>query len=236
MTRANLRPLLTIRYGTAAPTTSDSAAARSLQLYGEWAERETDLLSGVVTEGHHIVEVGGDHGAHTLWLALAVGDTGAVHVIEPRRLPLQHLCANLVLNQLGNVHTHHASMGASEGCEVMGDETIRRTTLDGLGLAALHLLKVNIPGILAELLEGAATTMREHRPIIYARLGGTESAEREVAALKALGYRAWSHTPSLFNPENHAGITRNIFPGLLSCNVIAAHPDSGVEFEDMAEL
>lgn len=236
MTRAKNPPLLTTRYGVAAPTTSDTPAARSLRLYGEWAEQETDILSGVVTDGHVVVEVGGEHGAHTLWLARAVGDTGVVHVVEPRRLPFQQLCANVALNQLGNVYTHHAWFGANTGVEDLDGEPTRRTTLDDLDLAAVHLLKVNLLDALPGLLAGAARALHEHRPLIYARLGGVASAEREVDAVKALGYRAWSHTPRLFNPDNHAGESRNVFPGLVSCNLIAAHPDSGMEFEDLTEL
>jgi hypothetical protein len=236
MNRATTPPLLTTRYGIAVPTTSEAAAARSLQLYGEWAEQEADLLSGLVTEGHHVVEVGGDYAAHTVWLALAVGDTGTVHVLEPRRLPFQQLCANIALNQLANVHTHQAWAGADEGCDYLDNETARPITIDDLGLQALHLLKVNIPGILPGLLDGAAATLRGERPLIYARLGGPATAEREVAAMKSHGYRVWSHTPAMFNAGNHSGAARNIFPGLLSCNAIAAHVDSGLEFEALAEL
>ena len=229
-------PLLTTRYGIAAPTTSDAAPARALQLYGEWAEQEADLLSGLITEGHHVVEIGGDHAAHTVWLALAVGDTGTVHVVEPRRLPFQQLCANIALNQLGNVHTHHAWAGTDDGVDYLGDEATRRITLDDLHLPELHLLKVNIPGMLPGLLDGAARTLRSFRPLIYARLGGPATAEREVAALKSHGYRVWSHTPALFNARNHAGTARNIFPGLLSCNLIAAHPDNAMEFDALTEI
>lgn len=236
MTRAKASPLLTTRYGIAAPNAGDTPAARALQLYGEWAEQETDLLSGVVTDGHHVLEVGGDHAAHTLWLALAVGDTGAVHVVEPRRLPFQQLCANIALNQLANVHTHHAYLGANEGNESLASETTRRVRLDSLALPALHLLKVNIPDVLEDLLKGAGATLVEHRPLVYARLGGPASAEREVDAVKALGYRVWSHTPALFNPDNHAGVARNMFPGLLSCNIVAAHPESGMDFDSLTEL
>lgn len=236
MTRTKTSPLLTTRYGVAAPIAGDTPAERSLQLYGEWAEHETDLLSGVVTDGHYVVEIGGEHGAHTLWLARAVGDTGAVHVVEPRRLPFQQLCANTALNQLVNVHTHHAWLGASDGIESLDGEVARRITLDQLQLPAMHLLKVNIPDVLPALLGGAMATLRDHRPLIYARLGGLASAEREVDAVKACGYRVWSHTPPVFNPENHAGTARNIFPGLLSCNIIAAHAESGMDFEGMPEL
>jgi hypothetical protein len=236
MTRTKTSPLLTTRYGLCAPSPGDTPAARALQLYGEWAEQETDLLSGLVTDGHHVVEIGGDFGAHTLWLARAVGDTGAVHVIEPRRLPFQQLCANVALNQLPNVFTHHAWLGGADGTHELDGEAVRKATLDGLALPALHLLKINLAHALPDALAGAARTLRDHRPVLYARLSGLDAAEHEVDAIKALGYRAWSHTPPLFNPENHAGAVRNIFPGIVTCNVIAAHAESGIEFEACIEL
>ncbi|KJV37128.1 hypothetical protein [Luteibacter yeojuensis] len=236
MTRAKPPSLLSTRYGLCAPTPGDLPATRSLQLYGEWAEGETDLLSGLITDGHHIVEVGGDFAAHTLWLARAVGETGVVHVVEPRRLPFQQLCANVALNQLGNVHAHHAWFGPGSGMRDLDGEAVRTATLDSLALPALHLLKVNLGNALVDALESAKATIDSYRPLVYSRLSGVDTAEAEVQALKSRGYRVWSHTPALYNPENHAGASRNVFPGILACNVVAAHTESGVDFDHLAEL
>lgn len=236
MTRAKSPSLLTTRYGLFAPAPGDQPATRSLQLYGEWAEGETDLLSGLVTDGHHIVEVGGDFAAHTLWLARAVGDTGVVHVVEPRRLPFQQLCANVALNQLGNVHAHHAWFGPGSDKRELGSEAVRTATLDSLALPALHLLKVNLPDALMDVLDSATATISAHRPLVYARLSGIDTAESEVQALKARGYRVWSHAPALYNPDNHSGTARNVFPGILTCNVVAAHAEGGTDFDHLAEL
>ena len=230
-------PLWTTRYGVATAVATDNVVARSLQLYGEWAEHETNLLSGLLEEGHSVLEFGGDFAAHTLWMAHAVGPSGQIHVAEPRRLRFQQVCANVALNQLDNVFAHPVWLARSAGQHVLdAGESVRAITIDSLQLEAVHLMKFNLAGTLVEALTGAQETLREHRPLIYVRLSGLEQAEAEIASIKALGYRVWSHVPYLYNSDNHAGVDRNIFPGIVQQNAIAAAADSHFEFGDLLEL
>ena len=231
------------RYGISAALGANNLTARSLQQYGEWVEQELDLLSGFVQEGQTVLEFGGDYGAHTLWLSRAVGDKGAAHVAEPRRIEFQQLCANLALNGLTNVHTHSVWLGRENGAVKPSselakdqDERFRGATIDSLGLEALHLLKVNLPGTLVPLLQGADERLRRFRPTVYFRLGTTEQAMAEVKALKDAGYRCWSHLPYLFNPDNYAGNADNLFPGCVHQNVIAAPIESRMEFDRLREI
>lgn len=233
-------PLLTTRYGIAAKVSGNDAVARSLRVYGEWAEHETDLLSGLIEEGHSVLELGGDYAAHTLWIARAVGTQGRVHVVEPRRMRFQQLCANVALNGLDNVFAHPIWLGRAQGEIALttdsDPEQVRMSTLDGLSLGALHLIKINMTHALVDALAGGSETIRMHRPLIYARLSGMERAADEVAAIKSLGYRVWSHLPYLFNADNHAGTTENIFPGIVQQNVVAAPADGRFEFTGRLEL
>lgn len=236
------------RYGMMAPLVPNGPVSRSLQRYGEWAEQELNLLSGLIEEGQGVLEFGGEYGAHTLWFAQAVGEKGSVHVAEPRRLAFQRLCANVAINNLTNVYTHSRWLGRSDAQVTFSslpggklhhgeqDETVGTTTVDGLGLESLHLLKINVPGSLIDLLQGAAETIRKHRPIIYYRLSGIEQAEAEVHAIKELGYRCWSHTPYLYNADNHAGESTNIFPGCVQQNVIASPVENRFDLEQRYEL
>ncbi|HEY4291947.1 hypothetical protein [Luteibacter sp.] len=239
-------PFWSTRYGIAAGVTTDNVVARSLELYGEWAEHETILLSGLIEEGQTVLEFGGDFAAHALWMARVVGPQGEVHVAEPRRILFQQACANVAINGLGNVFTHPVWLGRGKGTSSLGtllpghaagtDEKVRLATVDSLKLDALHLLKVNQPYALVDVLAGAGETIRTHRPLIYARLSGLDVAQAEVDAIKALGYRVWSHVPYLFNNENHAGVGANIFPGMVQQNMIAAPADSRFEFAERLEL
>lgn len=241
-------PFWTTRYGMVKSIAANNPAARSLRHYGEWAEKEIDLLGGWIQEGQHVLEVGGEYGAHTLWLAQAVGDSGKVYVAEPCRLAFQLLCANVAINGLGNVYTHARWLGRADEevdahkvpCALMHDaqpdERFSVTTVDGLGLERLDLLKSNVPGALIDLLAGASETLRSSRPLIYARLTGISRAEEEVRAIKEMGYRCWAHTPYMYNPENFNNESTNIFPGCAWQNVVAAPTESRFEFDASREL
>ncbi len=157
-------PFWQTRYGLATAVTVNNAVARSLQLYGEWAEHEAMLLSGLIEEGQTMLEFGGDFAAHALWMAQAVGPLGQVHVAEPRRIHFQQVCANVAINGLDNVFTHAVWLGRGKGSSSLGslvpgtrkdaDEKVRMATIDSLRLDALHLLKVNQPNALADVPRG----------------------------------------------------------------------------------
>lgn len=234
-------PYWSTRYGIAAAVATDNTIVRSLRTYGEWAEQETDLLSALVDEGHVVLEFGAEYAAHALWMSRAVGPEGQVHVVEPRRLRFQQSCATIALNGLDNVFTHAAWLGRSSGPHALGGdgdagEIARGITLDSLRLESLQLLKINEADALIDLLAGGTETMKMHRPLIYARLSGREHAANEVEAIKALGYRVWSHLPYLFNQENYAGATQNVFPGMVHQNVVAAPAGANVDFADRVEV
>lgn len=235
------------RYGMATAVPTDNPVARSLQLYGEWAEQEIDLLGTLIEEGHRVLELGGQYGAHTLWLSRAVGESGKVHVADPSRIGFQQMCANIAINGLSNVHTHPYWLGRSTGQVLLASlpgmitsrsaqEIVPTNTLDSMALEGLNLIKVNIAGALNELLAGSVDTIRKHRPVIYARLGGIDQVELEVQTLKELGYRCWSHAPYFYQQDNYTQQAINIFPGCVLQNVIASPVESRFELESRLEL
>src|SRR5437773_2697778 len=83
------------RHGMMLYNINDVYIGRSLDQYGEFSEGELDLFQQFVKPGQLILEVGANIGAHTVWLAQAVGSTGTVLAFEPQRIVYQALCANL---------------------------------------------------------------------------------------------------------------------------------------------
>lgn len=227
------------RYGLVKAIPENDLVARSLEHYGEWAEKEIDLLGSWIQDDHHVLEAGSEYGAHTLWLARAVGARGRVHVAEPDRLVFQLLCANVAINSLDNVYTHAFLLGNTECERSMGPEEgdpLQVRSTDSLALERLDLLKSNVAGGLLDLLDGAADTIRRCRPLIYARLSGVGTAEAEIRALKELGYRCWSHVPHMHNARNFSGESSNIFPGCVWQNVVAAPTEGRFELDPQSEL
>jgi len=236
------------RYGVMNSVPGRCPASRSLAQYGEWIEQELDQLSEIVADDQHVLEFGSEYGAHALWFARAVGDRGKVHVIEPRRMVMQQLCANVALNGLQNVHTHPMWLGSTSDMVELGSilpdvdsvaerkERVPVRMLDELEIEALHLIKINYAGELLSFLEGAAGTIRRLRPNLYFRMGEQDVAEEEVRRVKDLGYRVWSHLPYLYSRNNQVGNPVNIFPGRVYQNVIATPQEGGVAFERLIEL
>lgn len=231
------------RYGVVLADGSKAATARSLGQYGEWLDQELDMIGALLDEGHVVLEYGAEYGAQTLWLSQLVGANGQVHVIEPRRFEHIALCSTLALNGARNVYPLHAALGDSREVSLFmpaedghPGETSRQMALDAMRVARLNLIKVNRAGGLLPMLAGAEATLRNHRPIVYFRLSNTDLATQEIATLKSMGYRCWSHLPYLYNARNFAGSTANIFPGWVSQNVIATHKDATEEFAQLHEL
>lgn len=229
------------RHGPMAYLANDLYIGQSLDLYGEYGEHECRTLLGFVEPGDVVIDAGANVGALTIPLAKRVGRTGRVHAFEPQRFVHQLLCANVALNQLTNVHAHHAALGGQAGTiEVpaldygaagnygglaldlgVPGEPVALVTIDSLKLARLALLKADVEGMEMAVLTGARETISRCRPVLYLEV---DRAERNAALLRLLeemAYDVTPHAPPLFNPENFASEARNVFGDIVSLNVIA---------------
>ena len=75
----------------------------------------------------------------------------------------------------------------------------------------------------AEVVRGAEGLIRRHRPIIYAEHHGKEKSRDLVEFLRGRGYRLHPHRPPLHAPANHAGSKTDLFPGIVSANLLCIH-------------
>jgi FkbM family methyltransferase len=179
-----------------------------------------------------------------------------VHAFEPQRLVFQALCGNLALNSCTNVFAHQAALGEAFG-EILvpailpqqpnnfggislvtassGEPVIVRT-VDGLGLVTCHLLKVDVEGMEIEVLRGAAATVRAHRPTLYLENDRSERSAALIGLLLSWNYRVYWHLPPLYQPDNFAGDAEDIFPGIVSINVLGLPAERGIAVQGGAEV
>jgi hypothetical protein len=243
------------RHGVMLFNSRDQYVGASLDRYGEFAELEAQLLSGLIKRGMLVVEVGANIGAHTVHLARLVGENGGVVAFEPQRVIYQMLCANLALNGLENTDARCLAVGAAAG-EVMvprvdyrGDtsfgaipvsddngDVVEMIAIDNLMLPACHMIKIDVEGMEKQVLGGARQTITNFRPYLYVANGNPDKHAELIATLLDLDYRMWWHQPWLYNPGNLAGDSENVFPGIAAFNLIClpseAAPDElegGVE-------
>ena len=230
------------RHGTMLVNEKDEYIGRSLALYGEFSEGEAELFAKLELAGGDVCEVGSNIGAHTLPLSRM---SRRVWALEPQRLVYQMLCANLALNDVRNVIPVWAAAGKKIGeitvpvCDPdvrqnfggvsLGDvaegEKVAMIRVDDLAIEDLRLLKVDVEGMELEVLAGAVETIREFEPLLYVENDRPEKSEKLLEfMIDALGYECWWHFPPLYRMANKSKNMQNVFPGLVSANVLAVPP------------
>lgn len=211
---------------------NDLFIGRSLDLYGEWCEPEVMLLRALVRTGDVVVDVGANIGTHVVPLASMVGATGFVHAFEPQRMPFQLLCGNVALNGLGNVWAYPKAVGVSSGEIQLPDlpppevpfnfgavpltkqgpgEKVDLMTIDSLSLTTCRLIKVDVEGMEADVLEGARKTVITLQPYLFVENNTQDKASRTIEIILGMGYRAYWHVSPYYHEQNFYGNKENVF-------------------------
>jgi FkbM family methyltransferase len=234
-----LTALKECRHGMMLFNPDDQYIGKSFHLYGEFSEREIGPVVSLVPEGGIAVDVGANIGAMTIPLARRCN---SVIAIEPQRVTFQHLCANIALNQLRNVMAIHAGAGDVGGVfklvqpdfdapvnnggysltEHDQGEPTRIITIDSLNLPVCHLIKIDVEGMEQKVIEGALVTIQRTRPLLYVEADREDKTPALLELIHSLEYRAWWHLPPLYNPDNESKNPENVFPGIVSINMLCA--------------
>ena len=117
-----------------------------------------------------------------------------------------------------------------------GEFEVDCTTIDGLDLPRLKLIKIDVDGHELQVLNGAAETIARCRPIIYIENEIAEKREALVAWLIDHGYRLFWHRPYLFNIDNWRGDKKNIFGALVSIMNVCIPDEEGYQVRELEEV
>jgi FkbM family methyltransferase len=166
------------------------------------------------------------------------------------------LCGNIALNALDNVFAHNTAVGRAPGSisvppvnyEQPGNfggvelgrsatgEPVPLVTIDSLALERCDFMKIDVEGMELDVLVSAAETLRRFRPRLYIENDRVEKSPALIEHLFALDYRLYWHTPFLYRPDNFFGDEENIFPGIVSDNVIALPREGQLSIVDLIEI
>jgi len=234
------------RYGPMIYLHADQYIGQALDRYGEFSEGEAAFFRFLVKPHWTVLDVGANHGAHTIALAKNVK---AIHAFEPQRILFQLLCANVALNALTNVHAHQMAVGrtlgiinvptldytksANFGALAMGGtggEQVPLVTIDSLNLAC-QFIKIDVEGMEEEVIAGAELTLGKHKPILYLENDRPEKSAALIAQLFDLDYRLYWHLPYYFNRNNYFRNAENIYGRTISVNMLAVHKSQPQEIK-----
>lgn len=239
------------RHGVMLYNVNDRYIGEALHRYGEYGESELQVLLQLVRPGDTVVEAGANIGCDTIPIANALRPNGALVVFEPQRLTYQLLCANLALNGLWNVYARNAAAGRAPGqisvplldpgsfqnfggLSLVGSEKgepVPIETIDSLSLASCRMIKADVQGMEADVLAGAEATIKRCRPILYVENELATTSAALIRQIQGYGYRLWDHRPPLFNPDNKAGVSENLYPNVVSLNMLCVPQEISVKIE-----
>jgi FkbM family methyltransferase len=246
--------LMPARWGWMIGLKCDPYQTQSIGLYGDWSHAEGNVLRSLIKPGDFIIDAGANIGAHTIPMAMQVGPAGAVLAFEPQGIVFQCLCGNIVLNSASTVaQPFRAALGRQQGMievpvidptkynvlggvrlgddyskkhiTALGYEQVRVMTVDQFNLPQLNLFKVDVEGMEADVIAGAAETIRMCKPTIWAEAIMAKEYEVNNEALKAelvaLGYKAWRVITPIFSKANIRGTVINPYDDQADHNILA---------------
>lgn len=179
--------------------------------------------------------------------------------VEPQPVVFQNMCANVALNRLLNVQAENCacadrpgwlnfdrqdytasgnfggvSMRAADSTQTApqtGVQRVRSVPLDDLLDASwdVGFLKVDVEGFEQQVLEGARQTIARCQPYIYVENDRVEKSQALIEWLWSAGYKLWFHMPGLYNPQNFAGNTQNVYGNVVSVNMLAVPLNTHVD-------
>ena len=247
------------RHGLMAYNPNDRYIGRSIERYGEFGESELDLMRAAVPAAGVVLDVGANIGTHTVAFARHVGPNGMVLAFEPQRAVYGTLVTNVTLNALGWVHPVYAGVGAAPGEMLVADYVytkdynygaiplraaergwpVRVVALDEYQwLPRADLVKVDVEGMEAAVLDGARAFLARYRPVLFVENDRESTSVPVLTRLLDLHYRVYWHVVPLFNPHNWRGEPENLFPGNGSINVLCIpreREQSVVGFTEMVD-
>lgn len=223
------------RYGRMKYLANDIGVGQMLAMYGEYFEGEVALFRKLLRPGDVVISAGGNIGVHLLPIAQIVGPTGRVITFEPQAPVREILLENLEVNGVSVVEVYGTAIGEAAGVASLpaidytvpnnfggmelraeGPCPVQVVAIDEMRLTRLDMLMLDIEGFELPALRGAAATIAKCRPLLYVEIDRENVREHVLHYIRGLGYELLYHTPSVFNPENHAGNQDNPFGNMCS--------------------
>ena len=233
---------LQCKYGLLETIPGDAQRSESLQLYGEWLERQVALFRRFILPGAVIADLGAAIGAHTLAFARATGNHGHVYALESRPGYAATLGTNIALNHLHGTVTVHQAAPLDPGCDrecAVSDGTAGALALvnqlDALDVPRLDFINLALDSTVRDIFREGVTVFARCRPVIALSAGVIDDADETLAVLASQGYIAFNHLDYVFNPENYRRRADNVF-GDQQQRTLILMPTEKVSRFDMRDL
>lgn len=244
--------ILQCRYGKISVPQDDDLIFNALREYGEWSQKELDMLSYFVRPGDTVLDIGAFIGTHTRAFSQMVGPHGIVHAFEPNERAHCELIHNAQLASYRNINTYrtalgnqkqpmflqqenlHANLGASQLSVHRHDQDVMIDVqiLDDIGFSRINFIKADVEGMEYEVVTGGACTICKHMPVIFLEANSLQSAGRIIDLAHGMDYLVYGHVSPAFNLDNFNQSTTNIFGEANECGLLLIPRDRFKRWEN----
>jgi FkbM family methyltransferase len=176
--------ILRIRRGPAKGLRWISGSATHGCWLGTYELDKQRALVRFIKPGLTIYDIGAQAGFYTLLFSCLIGASGRVIAFEPSPRELSFLLRHVAMNHLENVTVIAAAVSAHAGIasfsndrgatmNALGDRgslMVSTIALDSADLPPPSLIKIDVEGAEAMVLEGARDTLRRARPVVFVAL------------------------------------------------------------------
>ncbi len=85
-------------------------------------------------------------------------------------------------------------------------------------------------------IDGAQKTIHQHKPFLYVENDKPEKSKKLVELIQSLDYKLFWHSPPLFNPNNYAQEMEDIYPKIVSLNMLCFHRSLNLNLDGFTEI
>lgn len=216
---------------------TDDVIGQSLALYGEYAQREIDLLTSFMDSRSVVYDVGGNIGVHARAFAAAGAE---VWSFEPNPTNFDLLKKNC--EDLDRVHLVEAAVGDHMGQSTIwefdaftsgnyghlrsgrGGRVCHLISLDSIDAPDPDIIKIDVEGQEFAVLRGAESRIRRNRPLVLFEAQEVDNFGAIVQWFQDLDYRLDWLLVMNYDPKNFRRNTTNVFGDTAIFSVLARPP------------
>ena len=167
-----------------------------------WEKHFVRAMKTYIKPGSRVIDIGAYIGIHSMLMGRRAGEAGKVYAFEPQRKVYRELVQNIALNGMedvviplrfalggkaGLVEMDKPIVKGSAGLGLAGSPSLlvesavkvgaggdkaEMRPLDDFGFTNVSLIKIDVEGLEDPVLEGAARTIAENRPVVILEIMG----------------------------------------------------------------
>ena len=217
---------------------NDIIIGKSLDLYGEYAQREIDFLLGVLNDRCIVYDIGSNIGVHATAFASVAK---AVYCFEPNQKNFTLLLKNTqqfknvfainaaVTNKNGIIPVQDFDFNSQEGNYGSvhvgeGSAAALGLQLDTWNVRKPDLIKIDVEGHEYQVIQGCDNIIRTANPVVYFEAHETPDLPKLYDYFTSLNYKLYWCEVVNYNPGNFNQNTDNVFEGSGTFSILSVPP------------